>query len=430
LAAWIKTSYTDWVWRRIFDKGTGKGYDLTMAGDDKGIPFRGQVCMEAGKAFVLSGIQVADGRWHQVVGTFDGADAKVYVDGRLAGTPKHRIGNLAHTPYDLTIGANRSNPDGSLGEIGASFNGEMDDVMMFNRALSTDEVQTLFKSQGGVLAPQAAQLSPAAGTQSGPSAPAANATDLKYGLFIHFGMDTFRYAGEKGQLPVERFAPASVDVNAWVHAAKEAGMTFATLTVKHESGFCLWDSQGCDYDIAHSPFQGDLLADFIAACKAEDIVPGFHYTIQDAYNEGSIRYKGGVPPPYFNIIKQHLTELNTKYPELRILVLDLSERLSPGQFQELSRIVERINPQCALWNTTGGDRGPHQVEATVIHSWMWAPNAQLNPALKLFSDYQQCQAAGKAFELAVGPMPSGNIPANQLAVLMQIKDMIAGDRNH
>src|SRR5271169_6632549 len=30
LAAWIKTSYKDWVWRRIFDKGVGQGYDLTM----------------------------------------------------------------------------------------------------------------------------------------------------------------------------------------------------------------------------------------------------------------------------------------------------------------------------------------------------------------------------------------------------------------
>ena len=132
---------------------------------------------------------------------------------------------------------------------------------------------------------------------------AAEPADLKYGLYIHFGMDTFRQPGEKGQLPVERFAPPSVNVQAWVRAAKEAGMTFAVLTAKHETGFCLWDSQDYDYDIAHSPYKGDLMADFLAACQAEGIVPGVHYSIPDALNEGSVRFQGAVPPPYFKVIK-------------------------------------------------------------------------------------------------------------------------------
>jgi alpha-L-fucosidase len=258
-----------------------------------------------------------------------------------------------------------------------------------------------------------------------PATNALAATDLKYGLYIHFGMDTFRHAGEKGRLLEERFAPVSVNVKAWTHAAKEAGMTFAVLTAKHESGFCLWDSRGYDYDIAHSPFKSDLLADFIAACKAEGIVPGVHYSIPDAYNEGAVRYQGDVPPPYFNVIKQHLTELNTRYPELRILLLDGSQRFSSDQFDELSRLVKRLNPQCAIWNTTGGDQGPHQVTDTVIRSWMWSPNAKLNPAQQLFNKYQRSQSGGKAFVLNVGPDPSCNIPDNQIAVLMELKTMIA-----
>jgi len=252
------------------------------------------------------------------------------------------------------------------------------------------------------------------------NAAAADAPDLKYGLYIHFGMDTFRHAGEKGQLPVERFAPASVNVKAWAHAAKEAGMTFVVLTAKHESGFCLWDSKGYNYDIAQSPFKGDLLADFIAACKAEGLLPGVHYSIPDALNEGAVRFQGVVPPPYFNVIKQHLTELNTQYPELRVIRLDVSTRLSPAQFDELNQIVKRLNPQCALWTSDKvGDGG------SVIRSWMWSPNAPLNSAQSLFSKYQGSQAAGKTFLVNVGPDPSGNIPENQLAVLMQVKNLIA-----
>ena len=257
-------------------------------------------------------------------------------------------------------------------------------------------------------------------------AAAADAADLKYGLYIHYGMDTFRHAGEKGKLPVERFAPASVNVKAWTHAAKEAGMTFVILTAKHESGFCLWDSQGYDYDIAHSPFKGDLIADFIAACKADGIAPGVHYSIPDAYNEGAVRYQGVVPPPYFNVIKQHITELNTKYPELRVLILDVSSRLSPAQLDELSQIVKRLNPQCAVWASGKvGAAEPHHLSATVNKGWMWSPNASLNPVQQLFTAYQQSQSAGKAFVLNVGPGPSGNISANEIAVLMEMKSLIA-----
>jgi Concanavalin A-like lectin/glucanases superfamily len=170
LAAWIKTSYKDWVWRRIFDKGTGQGYVLSMCGDDKGKSYQGQVDVEPGKTWAASGIQVADGQWHHVVGTFDGTNALIYVDGWSVGTRGHWVGEIPHTPYDLTIGANRSNPDASIGEVGASFNGTMDDVMMFNRALSADEIQALFKSQGGVLGPQPVKPPPAAKPQDKPSA--------------------------------------------------------------------------------------------------------------------------------------------------------------------------------------------------------------------------------------------------------------------
>jgi hypothetical protein len=115
-------------------------------------------------------MQVTDGQWHHVVGTFDGEFAKVYVDGWRVGSQGHWVGELPNTFYNLTIGANRSNPDPKYGEAGSSFNGIMDDVMMFNRALSDDEVQELFQSLGGVLGPKPAPPPPPAGSQPKPSA--------------------------------------------------------------------------------------------------------------------------------------------------------------------------------------------------------------------------------------------------------------------
>jgi hypothetical protein len=166
LAAWVNTSFKDKAWRRVFDKSFNYGYDITMGGDYNGHSFQGQVAFEVAQAAAGIHEQVTDGRWHQVVGTFNAQELVVYLDGRRAGS-SHAKQQPAPTMFDLTIGANRSEPPQ---EIGPSFVGLMDDVMMFNRALSDDEVQTLFKAQGGVLAAQPAQPAPAASPQNKPSA--------------------------------------------------------------------------------------------------------------------------------------------------------------------------------------------------------------------------------------------------------------------
>src|ERR1700690_2407973 len=48
LAAWIKTSYTDDKWRRIFDKSYTQGYALSIAADWKGNKWAGLLSLEMG----------------------------------------------------------------------------------------------------------------------------------------------------------------------------------------------------------------------------------------------------------------------------------------------------------------------------------------------------------------------------------------------
>ncbi len=172
LSAWIKTSYKDAAWRRIFDKDFAKGYVLSMGGDTtNGKPrWRGQVGIEVGKAAPYSRILIADGQWRHIVGTFDGADARLYVDGWLVNRAYWK-GDIGATSCDLTIGGNRSNQgDDPLSKYDASFYGMMDDVMMFNRALSADEVQALFKAQGGTLGTKLGNPRPVARTPARPAA--------------------------------------------------------------------------------------------------------------------------------------------------------------------------------------------------------------------------------------------------------------------
>ena len=56
---------------------------------------------------------------------------------------------------------------------------------------------------------------------------------------------------------------------------------------------------------------------------------------------------------------------------------------------------------------------------------MWQAQAPLISAGDLFDVYCRADAAGQPFLLNVGPTSQGIIPDAQLAVLMQVKEMIA-----
>jgi RNA polymerase sigma factor (sigma-70 family) len=149
LAAWIKTSYTDDKWRRIFDKSYTQGYALSIAGDYQKNKWRGLLSLEMGTGthLVLTRKMVADGQWHQVVATFDGTDESLFVDGKLEGGPLHwkKGEKVGSSDFNLVIGCNRSNLHED--DLGSSFRGIIDKPMMWNRALSTNEIAFLYQSQ-------------------------------------------------------------------------------------------------------------------------------------------------------------------------------------------------------------------------------------------------------------------------------------------
>ncbi len=150
LSAWIKTKTGDHYWRRIFDKSYGKGFALSVAGDDQGKKWYGQVSMEIGPGthFAMTKSRVDDGQWHQVAMTFDGSEELIYVDGQVQGKLHWKQpGKAGTTDFNLVIGCNRSNLAKSEDDLGVSFRGLIDEPMMWNRALSEKEVAFLYQSQ-------------------------------------------------------------------------------------------------------------------------------------------------------------------------------------------------------------------------------------------------------------------------------------------
>lgn len=104
----------------------------------------------------------------------------------------------------------------------------------------------------------------------------------KYGMFIHFGINTFHdMEWSDGCLPSASYRPDTIDAAQWVKTAKDAGMKYVILVTKHHDGFCLWDSQYTEYDVARSGNTTNVIEAVARECKKQGIRLGLYYSLWD-----------------------------------------------------------------------------------------------------------------------------------------------------
>jgi Concanavalin A-like lectin/glucanases superfamily/Carboxypeptidase regulatory-like domain len=85
---------------------------------------------------VFGGIVLPLNTFSHVVGTYDGTTIKIYVNGVLRNSAASSIGTLVNTPDPLKIGSNGFGP----------FFGKVDEVSIYNRAITQDEVTSIFNA--------------------------------------------------------------------------------------------------------------------------------------------------------------------------------------------------------------------------------------------------------------------------------------------
>ncbi|MFC1723235.1 LamG domain-containing protein, partial [Nanoarchaeota archaeon] len=82
--------------------------------------------------YVDSNVTISDATWHQVIGTYDGEDLKVYIDGELAGV--NNIGSVAvgTNGDDLTLGIKQD-------KVSTPYDGLLGDTRIYVRAVSPEQ---------------------------------------------------------------------------------------------------------------------------------------------------------------------------------------------------------------------------------------------------------------------------------------------------
>jgi hypothetical protein len=110
-------------------------YQLELHNTGTQLYFRPVVLLPSGYGVVDGKTQVQFDTWYHVAMTYDGAILKIYVNGALDGSVA-AAGSIAPTSEPLRIGGPGSGP--------WWFNGGVDEVSLYNRALSDAEVQAIY----------------------------------------------------------------------------------------------------------------------------------------------------------------------------------------------------------------------------------------------------------------------------------------------
>ena len=192
----------------------------------------------------------------------------------------------------------------------------------------------------------------------------------KYGMFIHFGINTFHdVEWSDGSFPVETYAPTEIDARQWVKTAKDAGMKYIILVAKHHEGFCLWDSKYTDYDVASSGNKTNVIEAVARECKKQGMKLGLYYSLWDRKVNADVDNVESDRKYNTYMLKQldELMDITEKYTKIVEFWFDGSW-VKPGYrwpVEGIYRTIKSREPQCQIginW-TIGEDADPHNPNA-------------------------------------------------------------------
>jgi len=139
ISCWLNTNVNNTAESIVEKYSGGNGYYFRLDGSGK-LVFGNQASAGANSHSVTGNTAVGTNTWRHVVATYDGTNLRVYLDGVSDATAvAHTGANTASTAL-LNI-SRRGDSNASL-----FFNGELDDICIFTKALSQAEITSLFEA--------------------------------------------------------------------------------------------------------------------------------------------------------------------------------------------------------------------------------------------------------------------------------------------
>ena len=263
--------------------------------------------------------------------------------------------------------------------------------------------------------------------------------DAKFGMFIHWGLYSIlsREAWAMGDedIPLadyeklaEQFQPPPNAPRAWAKLARESGMRYMVMTTKHHEGFCLFDSKLTNYCAPKQGAGRDLVREYVAAARAENMRVGFYYSLMDwhhpdwrlARNDASARKR------FVDYTHGQLRELMINYGKIDILWYDMPVPLDADGWrsEEMNRMVLQLQPDIIINNrnwqagdfstpeqSTQAAKGDWESCMTINDSWGYLPGDQnWKPPKQMLQNLVECARDGGNYLLDIGPRADGSVP--------------------
>ena len=289
-----------------------------------------------------------------------------------------------------------------------------------------------------------------------------------FGLFIHWGLYAIpagEWKGEeipgigewimkRAQIPAveyrelaKQFNPIKFDAKAFVQVAKDAGMTYITITSKHHDGFAMFHSNASKYNIVDAtPYQKDVIKALSDECHKQGIKICFYYSQSRDWNEPNGLDNDWDFPAERDFqkyldekVKPQLTELLTNYGPIGMIWFDTPMSISKVQSQQLKDLVRKLQPATIIsgrlgggvttdYSSTGDNAIPStaldidwEVPATLNNTWGFKKNdhewKSPETTTRLLFDIV---SKGGNYLLNVGPDADGVIPKESVKILKTV----------
>jgi len=302
--------------------------------------------------------------------------------------------------------------------------------------------------------------------------------DAKLGLFIHWGPSSikgveiswarqshpFDHPGKGPFIPDDEydnlyksFNPVKFDADAWMSLAKEAGFKYVVFTTKHHDGFSMWHTKLRDYNISNTPFKRDICKELADAAHKYGLKLGWYYSTRDWSHPD---YLVGDNKKYNDFYEGQIRELLTNYGKVDIMWFDhVVGKWSDYTFERLFDMMYSLQSKDLLVNNRAArfvkgakDSPPSKAVQDLVRGDFETPEQkigkfQTDRAWESCMTMTKCQGGGgwsyrpdgktisykEAIHalvqtvtgdgnllLDVGPLPTGEFPGDQVAILKKV----------
>jgi len=299
--------------------------------------------------------------------------------------------------------------------------------------------------------------------------------EARFGMFIHWGPVSLSgkeiswsrighphdhpghpsVAAEEYDNLYKRFNPVKFDADAWMRLAKEAGMKYVVFITKHHDGFSMWHTRRrSHYSIADTPFRRDICKEIADASHAHGLKLGWYYSTRDWTHPD---YLVGDNRKYDSFYRGQIRELLSDYGRVDMLWFDhVAGNWRDYRFRELFEMIYQLQPGILVNNRAArfihrtedeptpdlrqlvrGDfdtpeqrigtfqnRRPWESCVTITEckggGWSYRPDGRTRSFEECLRMLVNCAVGDGNLLLNVGPLPTGEIAADQQKVLRRL----------